>query len=62
MPPLLWHRLIAIVPYYQYAIVGKFPVQLIPAYRNAPPARWVQGWRKGGCHHVKEDFTRTIFW
>ena len=37
MPPPLWHPPIAIVPYYLYAIVEKFPVWVMPRHRNAPP-------------------------
>ena len=37
LPPPLWNPTIAIVPYYLYAIVEKFPVQGMPGYRNAPP-------------------------
>jgi len=35
--PAAGHPPVAIVPYYLYVIVGKFPVQLIPGHRNAPP-------------------------
>jgi hypothetical protein len=36
LPPPLWHLPVAIVLYYVYAIVEKFPVQLMPGHRNAP--------------------------
>ena len=29
---------VAIVPYYVYAIVEKFPVWVMPRHRNAPPS------------------------
>jgi len=37
LPPSLWHPPIAIVPYYLYAIVEKFPVQVMQRHRNTPP-------------------------
>ena len=47
---------VAIVPYYLYAIAGKFSVQLMPGHRNAPCAPGGQGWRKGGDQHLKREF------
>jgi hypothetical protein len=38
-PPPPGHPPVAIVPYYLYSIVEKFPVQVIPSHRNAPPGR-----------------------
>jgi hypothetical protein len=47
LPLPLWHFPIAIVPYYVFTIVEKFPVQGIP------------GHRKGGDHHVKRGFLKS---
>jgi len=55
LPPPLWHPPIVIVLYYQYAIVEKFPIQVIPGHRNAPP-HGGQGRRKGGDHYFKRGF------
>jgi hypothetical protein len=46
--PPLWHPPVAIVPYYLYAIVEKFPIQVIPGYRNAPRPPWGAGLVRGG--------------
>ena len=35
--PPLWHPRIAIVPYYLYTMVEKFPVSVMPSHRNVPP-------------------------
>jgi hypothetical protein len=59
--PPLWHPPVAIVPYYLYAIVEKFPVQLMPGHRNAPWAP--NGGRVGARGEIntwKEDFSRAI--
>jgi hypothetical protein len=62
LPPPLWHPPIAIVPYYVYAIVEKFPVQVMSRHRNAPPPPMGgQGWRKGGDHHGKRGFLQSKF-
>ena len=60
MPPPLWHSPVAIVPYYQYAIVEKFPVQLIPGHCNAPPPQMGAGLAQGRAIITwNEDFSRA---
>ena len=61
LPPPLWHPPVAIVPYYLYAIVEKFSVQVMPGHRNAPPPPTGQGWRKGSDHHMKRGFLQSNF-
>jgi hypothetical protein len=58
LSPPLWHPPVAIVPYYLYAIAGKFSVQVMPGYLNAAP-QWGKGWRKEGDHHVKRGFLQS---
>jgi hypothetical protein len=38
LPPPLWHPPVAVVSSYLYATVEKFPVEVMPRHRNAPPA------------------------
>jgi len=48
LPPPLWHPPGAIGPYYLYAIVEKFPVQVMPRHRNALPPPMEAGLAQGG--------------
>ena len=52
----LWHPQIAIGSYYLYATVEKFPVQVIPGHRYAPPPPMGAGLAQGGNHHLKRGF------
>ncbi len=49
LPPAGMASMVAMGPYFLYAIVEKFPVQVIPGHRNAPRplfgAGLAQGWR-----------------
>jgi len=36
LPPPLWHPPFAVVPYYQYAIMEKYPVQAMPWHHMRP--------------------------
>ena len=56
MPPPLWHPLIAIIPYYLYAIAGKSSFGNAEASPCLPAPNGEQGWRKGGDHHLKRGF------
>jgi len=60
LPPPLWHPPVAIVSYYLYTIEEKFPVQVMPGHRDAPPPplRGRVGARRGD-HHLKEGFSRA---
>jgi hypothetical protein len=44
----LWHPPVAKGPYYLYAIVERFPVQVMPGHRNAPPPPTGAGLAQGG--------------
>src|SRR5665647_925246 len=54
MPPPLWHPLIAIMPYYLYAIVEKFPVLVMRRHRNAPPPPMGAGSAQGGRSYLEK--------
>jgi len=56
--PPLWHPPVAIVPYFLYAIVEKFPVWGMPEHRNTPPPPMGQGWRKGWSSFEKRISTK----
>jgi hypothetical protein len=47
LPPLR-HPPVAVVPYYLYTSVEKFPVQGMPGHRNAPRPGWGAGLAQGG--------------
>ena len=64
--PPLWHPPVAIVPYYLYAIAGKFSVQVIPGYLNAPPppmgaglAKWGRSSREKGISPDHEELNKA---
>jgi len=56
-----WASPVAIVPNYLFAIVEKFPVQVIQNHRNVPPPPTGAGLAQGGYHHYEKRFSPEQF-
>jgi len=52
---------VAIGPYYLYAFVEKFPVQVMPGYRNAPPTPWGRVGARGAIIPEKRISPEQIY-
>jgi len=52
---------VAIRPYYLYAFVEKFPVQVMPGYRNALPTPWSRVGARGAIIPEKRISPEQIY-